>query len=218
MTIVNQNTRLICVETLEYPVFLGDMGKRQVGSFGPTVAAEVLEELGYAVVNESTVPVAEVITEGTPELIDGQWYRTWSAREHSPEEELTALQSAKTQLLTDILALRNNDFKVGFPHQLPGREDILHVQVSGVDRANILGFRVMAKEAVDRNDEEWMIEFRVYEDIEIPLTAQQMVDLADLAGLRVQQGYKTTWLFKDQVANATTVAELPQLPSTIFPQ
>lgn len=217
MTTVNNNTRLICVETGEYPIFLGEMGKRMVGSFGPTVESEVLEELGYCVVHEVTIPAEGIVTEGPPECVKGKWERVWISTPHGPDYIAEELENAKRQKLAEIQMLRNKDFAKGFPYKFNGYDEQLHVQIGGVDRINILAFRVLAKEAIEQGNEDWMIEFRVYEDIEVPLLAQEMIDLGDTAALRIQQGYKTTWIFKDQVAKAKSVAELPELPATIFP-
>ena len=192
------------------------MSERQVGSFGPTIAAEVLEGLGYAVVHPTSVPSDGSVTEGKPELIDGKWQQVWSKRPFTPEEESAKLENAKNQCLGEIRSLRSREFTVGFPHQFPGREDVLHVQMGGQDRSNIWVLRMMAKEALEQNDTDWMVEFRVYEDVEVTMSAEEMVALGDLAAVQLQKAYKASWVLKDKVAKATAIEEFPVLPETLF--
>ncbi|MCY1456977.1 hypothetical protein D9M71_742320 [compost metagenome] len=60
------------------------------------------------------------------------------------------------------------------------------------------------------------INFRVYENISVPLTAAEMVSVANQAFAKVSEGYEVIWTFKDQVDAATTIAELPVLPVELF--
>lgn len=216
MTIVDSNTPLICVETGEYPIYLPSMGQRQVGSFGPTIDSSVLEELGYSVVYGTPVPVGVEVSEAPPELIKGKWRQVWVERSFNPEDESSNLQAAKDQCFIAIRALRGREFTIGFPYQFPGRDDKLHVQMGGQDRPNLWELRSMAKEAIKQKDAEWTVEFRVYENIEIPMTAEEMAVLGDLAWNNLQKAYKVSWAFKNKVAKATTLDELPVLPETLF--
>jgi hypothetical protein len=214
MTTVNRNTRLICTETGEYPIFLADLSARVPGTIFPqVVAADELLMYGYEVVVDVVVPQADVVQEGKPELRDGSWYRVWNARSFTENELSSNLAQAKANLLTNIEAFRVAQFEKGFPYQVNG--EIYHVQIRTTDRQNISSIRVIAKEAIAAGAD-LPIAYRVYENVTVNLTASEFVAMADTTFYRVTEGYQVAWVLKDQTNNATTIAELPTIPTEMF--
>lgn len=214
MTTVNSNTRLIESDTGTYPLFLNDLRVRHPNTpFPITFDCDLLIEFGYEPVLDSPMPIGDVINEGTPELRDGAWYRTWVVRDYSPEEELVQLNQAKAIHLASIEAFRAQGFERGFPYQVG--EVVYHIQVRGVDRGNIGDLRIIAKEAI-AEDQPFSVAYRTYENVTITLSAQEMVALANTTLAQVQAGYQLTWDLKDQTAAAQTVEELPSIPSELF--
>lgn len=215
MTLVTSTTRLIEVATGDYPVYLSELGARQVGSFPAYIDSTCLSEFGYEVVIDTTPPASDVVKEGKPALVDGVWQRTWEVRDYSQEESTSILSAAKTTRLQEIEDFRIASFKQGFPHLFPDGE-IYHVQVRDTDRVNILSYRTLAKEALAENNTDFFVEFRVYENVSVTLNAAEMVEMADASSVQVLAGYRTIWTLKGQTLAAQTVQEIPELPSTIF--
>jgi hypothetical protein len=214
MTTVNRTTRLIESDSGDYPLYLADLPSRVPNtSFPQVVDSEILFEFGYEPVLDVEVPVNDVVTEGAPELRDGSWYRVYNARAFNETEVNTNLAAAKAALKTQAEAKRVADFEKGFPYQFG--EQIYHVQIRPTDRQNITALRVIAKEAVAA-EVPMPINFRVYENVSVTLTAAEMVDVANATFSKVSEGYEVIWTFKDQVDAATTIAELPVLPSELF--
>lgn len=73
-------------------------------SFPDNVAACDLTEFGVAHVVATSRPAAEpgqVVEEGTPALVEGQWRQTWVARAETPED----LAAAKASAVAEVDAL-----------------------------------------------------------------------------------------------------------------
>lgn len=213
MSIVTQSTRLICVETREYPIYLREMGPRQVGSFPPTVDSALLEGFGYAVVEDTPKPEADILAEGAPELVDGVWRRTWETRSFTEVELAQQLEADKQAMNESIEAFRVRKFERGFPYQFSN--GVYHVQVRTGDRGNISDLRTIAKEAL-AGDIPFTVPFRVQENITIPLNAAEMVALADKTFEQVVAGYQLIWNLKDQVYEATSKDLFPEIPAELF--
>lgn len=212
---VTANTRLICAETQEYPVFLGQMGARMVGSFGPEVDSSVLEHFGYFVVNDTPVPQGDVVSEVTPVLVDGNWERRYKVREFDSAEDAAQLDSAKAQRQADIEQFRVAAFEKGFPLLFNSDADLYHVQVRTKDLTNITALRVLARESV-QDQTPFAIKFRVYENVNIPMDAAEVVRMSNYANMHVQEGLQVIWDLKDAVDAATSIEELPEIPAELF--
>lgn len=87
---------LIHVATQEYPVYLWVMKSRfPTMAFGDNVSTVTLDELGYAIVYPVDPPAGDVVTEGAPELVNGEWKQTWVVRDYDPDELAQLLEGAK---------------------------------------------------------------------------------------------------------------------------
>lgn len=214
MTTVVSNTRLIESDTGDYPVYLYQLSSRVEGTIFPSkIDSDALIEFGYEVVNEVDKPAGDVVTEGAPELRDGEWYRTWIVRSFSEEELSVNLAAAKEQLEPQIEAFRVSSFEKGFPYQFA--EGLYHVQIRTTDRLNITSIRTVAKEAIAAGGV-LPVSFRVYENVSVQLTAEEFVAMSDATFARVIEGYAVVHALKDQIKSATTLAELPTIPYELF--
>jgi hypothetical protein len=211
MTTVTRQTRLIHSESGTYPLFLTDLSAFAPNtSFGPTSTAEILIEFGLEVVTEVSPPVNDVVTEGPPEEVNGEWRQTWISRTFSEVEMAEKLATAKALLQTQAETMRIAMFDRGFPHTFG--ENVYHVQIRNADRANLTGLRIIAKEMVEANVEQ-TFSFRVYENVVVDISAAEMVEVANAAFTAANLGYKKTWDVKDAARDATTIEELPTLPT-----
>jgi endonuclease YncB( thermonuclease family) len=217
MTLVTRDTRLIKLDTEEYPLFLDDFRSRTGAVIGTSIDSEALVEFGYAPVLEVPRPdVGDVITEGAPEEVEGQWRRVWVVRDYNAEEAAVELQQAKATALYGIEQFRIAQFKIGFPHLFNNGDDMYHIQVRDQDRVNILARYTKAKEAIEAGLLDKQFEFRVWENVSVFLTPQEMVDMADAADEQVEAGYRAVWALKGQIEAAATVEEIPALPDSLF--
>lgn len=212
--VVDRSTPLVCIATGEYPLYLRDLTVR-VGniSFGSTVNASVLEELGYAPVVAVPPPQGDVVNEVTPVAVDGVYKQTYSVREFTEEEKADRLTKAKERILLDIEAWRVKQFEKGFPHRFG--ENVYHIQVRTVDRGNISDCRIIAKEALAEGGSP-TFNFRTFENVTVTLNAEEMVALANETLAQVQAGYMLSWNLKDQVSEATSVEDFPEIPVEMF--
>lgn len=215
MTTVTQSTRLIESDSLTYPVFLSEMAKYQPNTcFGPTVDSDILIEFGFEVVNQTQPPEGDVVVEGVPELRDGEWYQTWVVRSYSEVEASSKLEERKAVMTSQAESLRLQALAIGFPYRFPNGE-ILHVQVRTSDRGNISDYRTIAKEVIAAGAE-MDFPFRVYENVTVMLTAQEIVDMADRTFDQVKTSYQVSWDYKEAIKNATSLEELPAAPESFF--
>lgn len=209
MTEVTRLTRLIHSESDTYPVYLSNMAMYAPNTmYGATVDSDLLIEFGLEVVHDTEIPTGDVVTEGRPELISGEWYQTWVVRSYSEVEAATRLATAKTTLQAQAETMRVTQFDRGFPHTFG--ENVYHVQIRNADRSNLLGLRTVAKEVVAAGGD-MTFEFRVYENVVVEISAAEMVAVADAAFTAATLGYRKTWAVKDGADLATTIEELPPL-------
>jgi hypothetical protein len=182
--------------------------------FGPTVDSDCLIDFGLEVVHDTPIPVGDIVTEGAPELRDGEWYRTWVTRPFNEGESSSKLAEKKEVLKAQAEQLRLTAFAKGFPYRFAD-DSVYHVQVRASDRGNISDLRTIAKEVIAGSGE-MTFPFRVWENISVALTAPQMVALADKTFEQVLAGYNVSWAYKDAVDAAMTLETLPATPGEYF--
>lgn len=214
---VGINTLFIQVATGRYPVSLYmiiEEFKPKNMSFSMTPPRVDIEGLGYEVVMPMQRPEGDVVTEGFPELVDDQWQQTWVVREYNESELAAQLEFAKITANDNIMAVRDADFQVGMKHTVGDKT--FNVQLRIEDRINLIGMYTIGKEMVAAGSEQ-LEAFRSYQNETIMLTPQQTVDMALAALAAVKSISQSTWTLKDQVDAATTVADIPVIPTTFIP-
>jgi hypothetical protein len=214
--IVTDGTRLIGVGTGDYPLYLADIRVRESAkSFSATPSEELVAELGYAVVHPTEKPQGEIVTEGAPALVEGRYEQTWLIGHFTPAERLAHLNQVKEQLGAAMDLLRDSELATGFRYVFPAPYGELGVQLRPQDCVNLLGLRVGAEAAISAGYPQMPSEFRSYENINVEMTAADMVQMTNAALTHTKKVYAATWVYKDQIKNATTLAELPVIPSKI---
>ena len=214
---VGVNTLFIEVATGLYPVNLYmiiEKFRPMNMSFSMTPPRVDIEGLGYGVVMPMQRPEGDVVTEGQPRLVNGQWEQTWVVRAFNESEIAAQLEYAKITANDNIMAVRNDDFQLGMTHTVGGKT--FNVQLRIEDRINLLAMYTIGKELVAAGSDQ-LEAFRSYENETIMLTPQQTVDMALAALAAVKSISQSTWTLKDQVDAATTVAEIPVIPKTFIP-
>lgn len=210
-------SRFIEVATGDYPITLDQIRNKvkQTISFAAEPTVEEMSALGYEVVYDTSIPINDVVTGGPPKQVQGVWYQTWVDRAYTPTELNEQLATRKAELQRQAEELRISQFERGFAHVF--NEGTYHVQIRNDDRSNLTSLRIIAKEVVAAGGS-MNFPFRVYENVGVVLTAEELIAMADAAFRAVTIGYQKIWGFKDGVTNATTLAELPTAPdaATLF--
>ena len=213
---VNSSTLFIEVATGKYPVTLSDIARKYTDrSFSVTPPRVDISDLGYEVVNPSLKPEGDVITEGEPELIEGEWFKVWDVRNYNDSEKSVMLTQRKETLSSQVMQIRNDDFEIGTTYTL-SPEVSFNVQLRQEDRINLLLLNMRAKEAILVEDTS-LESFRSYENITFKLTPTQIVEMTDTALTAVKSIYEQSWKFKDQIEAAVKMEDLPELPVTFIP-
>lgn len=216
MSNVTSSTLLMQVDTQEYPLTLDQIRRRLPDvSFGANPPLEDLANLGFAeVVLVGGIPEGDVVTEGAPKLVKGVWERTWVTRAFNAEELAMRLAERKTQLSQAVMQLRDQDLNRGFEYTVEGMYPF-HVQLRVEDRINLLARNLQAQQLVAAESES-LLAFRGFENVTVHLTPMQMVEMTSAALLAVDSIYELSWELKDDIDQATTVVDLPELPDTLI--
>lgn len=213
---IDIDTKLIDLATGIYPMYLSQiLSQRADLVFEEPPTDEIIRQYGFAVVHPVDRPGGDVVNEETPTLVDDQYYQTWSAREFTQDEIADQLDKRKQELAAALLAIREADLAGGFLHVVD-ENTIFGVQLRPEDRVNLIGLRMEAMYLVDKNID-MMNSFRSTENISYTLTPQQLLDLCNKALVAGKQIYANSWVIKDQIEQATTLAQLPVLPNTLVP-
>lgn len=214
---VTNNTLLIEVATGLYPVSLNMIFEKfrpQNMSFSLNPPRVDIEGLGYAVVTPTVRPDGDVVTEAPPVLKDGVYHQAWNARPYNEDELSVHLSNAKIGAKERVMVVRDDDFEIGMTHTVGDKT--FNVQLRVEDRVNILARYVIGKDMIAAGLFEQTVEFRTYENESVILTQQQMVEMGLAALDAVDSIYKTTWKLKDQIDNATTLGDIPEIPPTFI--
>lgn len=210
ITHIDSNTRMIKPNAdpalTRYPVYYYDMRMDNTNwTFAPIVEIELVNSLGYFSVELVDQPPGDVVTEGLPELRDGDWWQVWNVRSFTPEELAFNLAEAKKQLLYNALISLTNAGKQGILLEFDD-DSVGYVPMTPRHVADFALMSALAKDAGDSMD-----------TYVIPLNdapAQRLRKFPYLEAVgRIQQAYR---IYLDNVANyydavaaATTMAELP---------
>ena len=214
--IVTASTRLIGVGTGDYPLSLADIRARESDkSFSATPDEEVLADMGYAVVHDTDRPQGEVVREGSPVLEEGRYVQSWTVHAFSAAERLENLNNRKAFLSGQVDQLRESHLATGFRYVFAEPYGELGVQLRPQDCVNMLGLRVGAEAAVAAGYPQMPATFRTYENVNVDMTSAEMVTLTNAALMHTKAVYAATWIYKDQIEQATTVAQLPAIPATL---
>ena len=211
MSVITNSDRLIRVSDETYPLYLSQIRRQlQNVSLPNTPTVEQLSSRGYEVVQDTTKPVGDVVTEGQPTLIDGVWYRTYTARSYTQAELDSQLTTKKQELYTKIVNKTTSLLETGVEFDFGGENGTQHIQLRDGDRANLAGLRIQAENRIAASDNNPFI-FRTLENNNIVMSPEEIIVMTDAALVGYYGILNQIWTLKDQVDNATTVAELPTI-------
>lgn len=214
MNYINGSTQLIKIETGEYPVYISKVRRDNANVSLPIEPSEeLLLSLGYAVVNPVARPEGDVVLEGTPQLVDGKYVQVWDVRSFSEEEIAQQLEKKKHDLNRNVMEMRDKELDQGFEH-ITASGEVFGVQTRLEDRVNMLYLNMNAEKMVATGDET-LQEFRSTENITYMLTPSEMVAMTNEALGFYKRILGASWVLKDLISAAKTIAELPVLPAKL---
>jgi hypothetical protein len=212
---ITASTALLKVATGAYPVYFQQVRvDNPEVSFPENPTEDCLAEYGFAVVYPTDRPNGDVVTEGTPTLLDGQYTQTWSVREYTAAEEVVLLADRKRLLSDQVLALREKDLASGFIYE-KDEETIFGVQLRPEDRLNLLILKGLAQFLLAASSDQTTM-FRSTENVGYPLTPAELLAMCDAALVAGSNIYAASWVLKDQIEAASTLAALPTIPATLI--
>lgn len=214
--LVTNTTRLIRLEDGQYPLFLKDVIVENPNvSFPNKVDEQVINNLGYAVVKYTTKPTGQVVYEDTPTINaeTGEYSQTWVSRDYNQAELDANLSVEKETLLGELNALLIGALNEVYNYQLDETTTI-PVQVRESDRPNLISLKLDALTTLDVDPSQVLV-FRDANNSVHNLNPQQLVDLTTAVLKHTLLLRQLTWSYKDQILTATTIAELPELPTAI---
>jgi hypothetical protein len=206
---------LIRLADNQYPVTIAQMRQENPQClFGESIEEEDALTLGYAVVHQVARPMADVVTELAPQEQDGRWQQVWLGRSFTDKEVADRVMDQKVLFITDLEARRDAELAVGFPYTHQGQE--VHIQLRLVDRVNLIALKGEADYYVQQGMADQPMEFRPFENVSLRMTATEMVAMANAALSSMKGLYAKVWGLKDQVTEATTPADFPEIPDSFF--
>lgn len=204
MSSFDDQTKLIHVETGEYPVTVAQLRRRHKEWFmGPEVPEYVIITCGYAVVAATEAPVGDVVTEGQPSgnVTDG-YFQTWDVRAFTAEELAGQLETARDKALRMIFSVSGAAREFGAPYTIGS--GVQHVQLREKDISNLTGLATKAGRDPART-----YYFRSRENIVNPMTSAEVTALTDFAFDEFEILLEKTWGLEEQTKTALTIAEVP---------
>lgn len=204
MASISNTAVLIKIATGDYPISMSQFRRdNPEWVFGAEIDEAIVSLQGYAEVLPSAAPVGDVVTQGQPELRDGQYFETWEVRAFTDEERAAALAAAKDDALSRVKSKFHELRQVGKAHDF-GAKGVQHIQLRELDISNLTGLGLKADRFPNNT-----FYFRSYENLVNELSGAEMQDLTNVAfdaflGLMV-----ASWSLQESIAAATTVGELP---------
>jgi hypothetical protein len=213
---VLDTSKLLDIHNGRYPVYLTDMrAKYPQVSLSEGLDDSKLAPYQYALVREIEPPEGHVVIEGFPvhDPVQQIYKQVWHAFPPGSGQYQAALDKAKDALYAKIRDVRTSTAAKGRLYEFPDGQQ-LHVQMRDEDKTNVLGLRITADDLLAQGINEAVLEFRTYEDINIPVTPEQMRELASWYFQNITALMQASWEMVNQVKQAQTFETLPEIPES----
>lgn len=206
---------MIFIDTrdMTWPLTMMQIRRRETYTiFAPTPELVDVEDRGYAVIHPTEVPTEGHVTEVTPQLVDGKWYRTYTTRPFTPEELQVMLDNERNVRLMLLGERLVSALARGKEVQVEG--NTYRISMSDTN-ANDLGTQLRrAMQAIDRG-QTTTFKLRTVENQTLTLSAEETVDLIDEVMAERQRLMEVSWDLEDLLAAAETMEELPTIPEVL---
>lgn len=204
------NEVFIDIVSKEYPLnFAAICQKNPNKLIGIGATTDLMRTLGYEVVQQVERPVGDVVTEEKPVKTETGYIQVFSVRAFTEEEANERLARAKRLFADKVDSMLESALEKGVKFDFGAPHGELHVQLRDKDRLNIIGMRALANEGVASQP------FRTYENINLVLTAEQVLAMASAAHTGYLALLGAAWNLKDQIAAAPSEEAIPVLPDSL---
>lgn len=220
MSIINESTAFIHVESGAYPLTLNSLRARHTNiSFVAGDDVEFYRENGYEVVAPVDRPAGDVVSEASPlRKSDGSYVQLWDVRNYSDDEKQSFLNTKKEAFVAECIRLRTSALEVGVPIDFGGADGVQHIQMRDNDRANVLGLKARAEMLIASDQADSLIPVRTYENRTVFLLPQHCVDMAWIVFDGYSETMQKSWEVIDLAKAASTEAEIPAKPENFAPE
>lgn len=213
--LVDTSTPLIRPEGpngMEWPVYLRDAMRAFPNvTFSLEQEEENLVPFGYYPLHPGTVPVADVVWQVTPNLIDGKWTRQYESRPYNEQEIADQLTSARADKLSAIDAVVLATYARGFTYE--HTDGVTHVYSLTPENQQLLtAMHLLAKE---ETDPERAFTLRTIDEVSVQYKAADVVAFTKAVAEYVVQVLTQVWTLRDQAVAATVITDLPDVPPYI---
>lgn len=201
---------LIRLSDLAYPIYMPAVRAANTNtSFPIPIRDDILLPWGYKPVRESEKPPGDVITQGKPELRDdGEYYKTWIARDFTEEEIAQNLADAKQILIDDGINTLGMDIGMGISYNFSGNDYLVSV---GQDQMTLLlAIKTIAKDSNDGTE----FSYRFQGGELVSMNKEEFLTMLNYIFTVIYTANKNLWVFIEEVNSKNTLQELPELPST----
>jgi hypothetical protein len=219
-------TRLMHVETNEYPLYLSEIIQRHPNLVIPaTPLASTLRSMGYAVVDTMTPPKGDVVTEVRPILSStGRYIQNYSVRNYTDDERAAHLELLKQIVLIRLAELFHLAEERGVPVTIPlhgGDEQYAedYAKFHDSDRSAINQIATIAGILVESGDPAVIgtpsIPYRGRSNRIYLLTPVEMKRLAADIFVKATPYQVKYWSLKDAIVAAKSKEEIPDIETML---
>ncbi len=217
MTVVASNDRFIEIESGYYPLYLYQVPiHNPLISIPVGVTVEAMLNAGYAIVQPTEKPEAEVAEEGVPEKVGEEYFQTWTARDFTPEERAQDFMNKQMQSEGAVGSLFNGALDAGAEVSIAGVSGLQHFGLSESLRGDYAAMKARAQRSVTAGTTTALI-LRSKEGVSVRLAPAKMIELCEALEDSYYEIQLAYYDLLDLVALAETVEDLPVLPEVIAP-
>lgn len=207
---------IIRLSDLRYPCGFPELrGDNPNVTFSPSFLATELPQFGYAYVIKTPKPQGDVAYEVDPELDEDGWYnQVWAVRDYTPEELASILYDAKIMAAYQVDTLVEMAREEGIPVTLTV-DGVPSAQRVRMRQSDQTVYNTALQVALSAEDTE---EFSFVMINEILVTLPRPAYLVEMNEINKQfyKMIKKSWVLRDAISKATTLAELPAIPPTLL--
>lgn len=168
-------------------------------SFPRSPSEDMLAEHGVYPVVQTSQPDGDIVTEGRPELVDGQWVQQWVVEDFSLDELKDKLHQENTSKRVQTLA-------AGISYDFPDGAGTVQTR-NPTDIGNINGVASMGTVLAGNGVTDAVLSFRDAENVTHPLTPTQAQAFGSAIGQAISAIYETKWSVGAQIDALVTAAE-----------
>lgn len=211
---IADNSYFIQLDDLSYPHTLLTVRQQKPNVSIPSFPTEEqMLSLGYALVISQDKPTGNVVEEGQPVIVDGQWLQTWTVRDFTAEEIAANLEMRKQELIQLVESKRDSELTTPYPITL-GEGVTQHLKMQFDDKFVLTHLLLKAKQYLADGITE-LLPLRTLENQTWQLAPEQIVAILNGLLKHGEDIYRVSWQYKDQIRAANSIDELPVVPDVL---